>query len=72
MAREKAAKAKATLAGGLNPSQERRQIRSAQVASIETEKRAKAGLVPSKQGLQIIFAKLHPYLAAVHPVTPQN
>jgi len=46
MAREKSAKARAMLAGGLNPSQERRQIRSAQVASIQTEKRAKAGLAP--------------------------
>ena len=44
MAREKAAKARATLTSGLNPSQERLQIRSAQIASIETEKRAKAGL----------------------------
>lgn len=46
MARKKAAKARAMLAGGLNPSQERRQIRSAQVVSILTEKRAKAGLAP--------------------------
>ena len=44
MAREKAAKAKATLASGLNPSQERRQARSSKAASIQAEKRAKAGL----------------------------
>jgi hypothetical protein len=46
MARQKSAKARATLGGGLNPSQERRQIRSVQLASIETEKRANAGLAP--------------------------
>jgi integrase len=46
MARQKSAKARATLAGGLNPSQERRQIRSVQLASIDTEKRANAGLAP--------------------------
>jgi hypothetical protein len=43
MAREKAGMAKATLASGLNPTQERRQKRSAQVASIQAEKRARAG-----------------------------
>jgi hypothetical protein len=46
MAREKAAKTRATLANGQNPSQERRQVRSAKAASIQAEKRAKAGLAP--------------------------
>jgi integrase len=46
MAREKAGMAKATLASGLNPTQERRQKRSAQVASIQAEKRARAGQAP--------------------------
>ena len=46
MAREKAAKIRATLAGGLNPSHERRQIRRAKAVCMRTEKRAKAGLAP--------------------------